>query len=244
DFEPVKAKAAGAGAFPSMPQAVFDELPARLVDSELDRIPEGWRAGSILEEAELISGGTPSTSELAYWEGDIPWASAKDVSQCREPFVIRTERRITARGLEESSTKLIPAWSSVVVARGATTGRMSMFGDEIAMNQTCYALRSRNGADATLYCQLREVIDSFVHAAHGSVFDTITTGTFRSSRVLLPTTALLIALEGKVRPLFELTLSQIRESSKLAEFRDYLLPKLLSGAVRVRTAERAVSEAV
>jgi type I restriction enzyme, S subunit len=234
DFEPVRAKVGGAQSFPGMPQTVFDTLPARLVDSETGAIPDGWRIGPILDHAELISGGTPDTANPSYWGGEIPWASAKDVSQCGQSFLIETERFITPTGLVNSSTKVIPAWSTVIVARGATTGRMAMFGGDIVMNQTCYALRSRIGADASLYCQLRQCVEQLVHAAHGSVFDTITTRTFQTSAVVLPPTDLLLQLEQQIRPLFQGILLQIRESSTLRAIRDALLPKLLSGEVRVR----------
>ena len=53
--------------------------------------------------------------------------------------LITTERTISPRGLDNGATRIIPALSSVVVARGATTGRMTMFGPDMAMNQTCYA---------------------------------------------------------------------------------------------------------
>ena len=49
DFEPVKAKAAGATAFPSMPQPVFDALPTRFVDSEIGPVPEGWEVSALDE---------------------------------------------------------------------------------------------------------------------------------------------------------------------------------------------------
>ena len=232
DFDPVRAKADGRRP-PGLDATIAALFPDAFEDSTLGRIPKGWKNGSILEQANLISGGTPDTGEPGYWDGHIPWASAKDVSQCGQPFLIVTERCITTAGLDNSSTKIVPSWATVVVARGATTGRMTMFGDDIAMNQTCYGLRSRFGADATLYCQMREGIDGLVHAAHGSVFDTITTRTFQTFSLLLPDERLLQAFETRVRPLFENIRVRLRESRTLAALRDGLLPKLLSGEVRV-----------
>ena len=110
--------------------------------TKLPKLTKGWTEGSILEVAKLLSGGTPKTERKDYWNGNIPWASAKDVSQCGQTFLVTTERTITGKGLEESATQLIPTFSTVVVARGATTGRMAMFGHEMAMNQTCYGLDS------------------------------------------------------------------------------------------------------
>jgi type I restriction enzyme S subunit len=205
----------------------------RFVDAAAAKLPKGWREGSILEIAKLLSGGTPKTEREDYWNGNILWASAKDVSQCGQTFLVATERTITAKGLEESSTQVIPACCTVVVARGATTGRMTMFGREMAMNQTCYGLSSTTGNPFALYCLLRSAIDSLLQTAHGSVFDTITTTTFAASKVTLPTQDVFDSFEKAVSPLFQRILANIEESRTLAELRDALLPKLLSGELRV-----------
>ena len=200
DFDPVRAKAEGRDS--GVPQPLADLFPDSFEDSELGEIPMGWGTGSILERATLLSGGTPKTDRADYWEGDIPWASAKDVSQCGQVFLVATERTISDKGLEESATQLIPAFSTVVVARGATTGRMALLGHRMAMNQTCYALASSKRTPFALNCQLRQGIDELVRAAHGSVFDTITTSTFTSARFVLPPGPLVDAFEKLASPLF------------------------------------------
>lgn len=203
------------------------------VDATQSAFPKGWREGSILEVAKLLSGGTPKTEREDYWNGGILWASAKDVSQCGQTFLVTTERTITKKGLEESPTQLIPAFCTVVVARGATTGRMTMFGCEIAMNQTCYALASTTGTPFALYCLFRHAINDLVQTAHGSVFDTITSSTFAASKVVLPAQQVFDAFDKTVTPIFARILSNIKESRTLAALRDALLPKLLSGELRV-----------
>jgi len=231
DFDPVRAKAAGRE--PGLPKPLADLFPDSFEDSELGEIPKRWRVGPILETARLLSGGTPKTDRDEYWSGSIPWASAKDVSQCGDSFLVETERKITARGLEESATQLIPALCSVVVARGATTGRMVILGDAMAMNQTCYALATAVGTPFALYCHLREEIGNLVHAAHGSVFDTITTSTFATSKVVLPPSPVFGEFEKRVDPLFRRVLAGTKGSRTLAALRDTLLPKLISGELRV-----------
>lgn len=231
DFDPVRAKAEGRD--PGLPKSLTDPFPDSFEESELGEIPRGWEVGSILKHAALLSGGTPKTDREDYWNGEIRWASAKDVSQSSTTFLVDTERRITRRGLEESATQMIPALSSVVVARGATTGRMVLFGVEMAMNQTCYALVTTTDTPFALYCRLVHDVDALVHAAHGSVFDTITTNTFASSRVVSPPIDMLRLFERLVAPLFERVLASTHESSALVALRDALLPKLIAGELRV-----------
>jgi len=242
DFDPVRAKAEGRD--PGLPRLLADLFPDSFEDSELGEIPRGWTVGSILDHARLMSGGTPKTTEPRYWDGPIAWASAKDVSQSAGSILVSTERTITTRGLEESATQVIPAFCSVVVARGATTGRMVLFGRDMAMNQTCYALSTTTGTPFALYCRLRKEIDGLVHAAHGSVFDTITTSTFASSRVVLPPRPLLVAFEERIGPFFQRVLESILEAGTLAALRDALLPKLVSGDLRIEDPARFVGGGV
>lgn len=122
DFDPVRSKAEGRE--PGLPA----HYPGSFEVSELGEIPKRWAVCPILEDAQLLSGGTPKTDRAEYWEGDVLWASAKDVSQSPQSFLVDTERHITHNGLEQSATQLIPQFATVVVACGATTGRMVMFG--------------------------------------------------------------------------------------------------------------------
>jgi type I restriction enzyme S subunit len=232
DFDPVRAKAKGeqpAG----MDAGTAALFPGSFEESNTER-PAGWGSGSFLDIAELLSGGTPKTTEPAFWNGDVPWASAQDVSQCGSPFLVRTSRTITSRGVEESATQLIPALSTVVVARGATTGRHAMFGQQMAMNQTCYGLKAKARDDYFLYCFFGSEVGGLVNAAHGSVFDTITTSTFRSSELVVPPAEIRLRFNALVAPVFERILAHLEESRTLATLRDSLLPKLLSGELRVK----------
>jgi type I restriction enzyme S subunit len=111
---------------------------------------------------------------------------------------------------------------------------MIVLGDAMAMNQTCYALATSVGTPFALYCHLREEIGNLVHAAHGSVFDTITTSTFATSKVVLPPRPILKAFEERVDPLFRRILAATKASCTLATLRDALLPKLISGELRIK----------
>jgi type I restriction enzyme S subunit len=208
-------------------------FPVGFQDSPLGRVPKGWSTGSILRQADLLSGGTPKTDVAAYWNGDVPWVSAKDVSQCGDAFLVSTERTITKQGVEESSTKIIPEYATVVVARGATTGRLTMFGHAMAMNQTCYGLRSKVDAPFALYCNVRHFIERLVQGGHGSIFDTITTSTFEATDVLLAPKEVLLAFDKQVTPLFHQVHANLHQSRNLTTLRDTLLPKLLSGELSV-----------
>jgi type I restriction enzyme, S subunit len=240
DFGPVRAKMEGRTPTGLAPE-VAALFPERLNE---EGIPSEWSRQPLLAFARLLSGGTPKTDVADYWDGQVQWASAKDVSQCGDAFLIDTERTITDRGLDESSTRMIPALAIVVVARGATTGRHCMLGYAMAMNQTCYALVSVESRPFWLNCAFQTLVEELVNVAHGSVFDTITTQTFDRATVLVPPDGLRSSFEIFVEPLFRHILCNIEESRILANLRDLLLPKLMSGEVRVRDAEKQISEVV
>ena len=240
NFDPVRIKAAGTD--PDLPANLADLFPDSFEDSELGEIPRGWHVGGLTEYATILSGGTPKTNNPEYWNGPIRWASAKDVSQAKSPFLVKTERSITERGLTESATQIIPAFSTVIVARGATTGRMTLFGRDMAMNQTCYALVSKSHTPFTLYHTLREKIADLVHAAHGSVFDTVTTATFSAARAVVAPLNVMASFEALAAPMHLRILAAVQESQTLTDIRDTLLPKLISGEMRVGDAERIMAE--
>jgi len=87
-------------------------------------------------------------------------------------------------------------------------------------------------------------MDELVHRAHGSIFNTITTNTFQTSRFVLPTVNILREFESRMEPMFRPILARLKKSRTLRAIRDTLLPKLLSGEIRVKDAEYVVEEVV
>ena len=236
DFEPVKAKAAGAASFPSLPQPVFDALPTRFVDSEIGPVPERWEVKALSSVCTLVGGGTPKRSESAYWGGNVPWYSVKDAPSDGEIWVINTSERITDHGLANCAARLVPKGCTIISARG-TVGKLAMAGNAMAFNQSCYGLLPGDGKSfGYLRLLLQAAVAQLQQRTHGSVFDTITRATFDGLIVAKPKGDVVSAFEVVVAPLLDALLASLQESSKLAEMRDYLLPKLLSGQVRVEVA--------
>jgi len=192
--------------------------------------------GKVEDFAKIIGGGTPKTSVDEYWGGDIPWVSVKDLS---DTFVYNTEKTITEKGLQESSTKLIPKHATIVSARG-TVGELSITGRPMAMNQSCYAFYS-NELPFFTYLTLKFSIDTLKKNSHGSVFSTITRETINLLDVPYDPDVC-SDFEKKVDSLFFQIDSNIRENMILTQTRDYLLPRLLSGEIEVREAEEQVEE--
>ena len=203
------------------------------MDSELGAVPAGWETGVLDDAIEILSGGTPRTSVPSYWNGDIPWYTAKDAPLLSDVFVMDTERRISQSGLENSPAKILPMGTTIITARG-TVGRLALLGVPMAMNQTCYGVRGASGySDYFTYWNVRNTVANLQARTHGTIFDTITRATFKVAEAVLPPVALTQAFESAASPFMQRILGNLRESRALAAERDALLPKLVSGEVRV-----------
>lgn len=234
DFEPVKSKVAGQSSFPGMTPAAFAKLADRMIDSARGPLPEGWAVQTLSQTCRIISGGTPKRSEAAYWGGDIPWFSVKDAPPHGAPWVYFTNESISEAGLKRSAATLVPVGCTIISARG-TVGRLGLVARPMAFNQSCYGLLPKNGDSYRhLYLLLSEVVGELKQRSHGSVFDTITRQTFDTVNVVYPPSEILAEFERVAAPWFDLLLALSKESSKLSDLRDYLLPRLLGATVRVK----------
>jgi type I restriction enzyme, S subunit len=145
-----------------------------------------WKEYKLSDLMEIIGGGTPKTSILEYWGGDIPWLSVTDFNNGRK-YCFDTEKTITERGLKESSTKILKKGQIIISARG-TVGVISMLGRDMAFNQSNYGLVANQliTNNEYLYYLLKHNIPNFVSNAYGAVFDTITKETFNQLIVSIP----------------------------------------------------------
>ena len=140
DFGPVKAKAAGATAFPGMPPETFATLPNTLKDSPLGPVPQGWEVKPIGEVVTVRGGGTPSTKDNAYWDdGKHWWATPKDLSSLQHPVLLSTERRITDAGVAKISSGVLPI-DTVLLSSRAPVGYLALAKVPTAINQGFIAI--------------------------------------------------------------------------------------------------------
>lgn len=237
DFEPVKAKAAGATAFPSMPQEVFAALPTRFVDSNIGPVPEGWEVRAIGDVVTAKGGGTPSTKNAEYWDGgEHCWATPKDMSRLAHPVLLDTERRITDAGVSSISSGILPV-GSVLMSSRAPVGYLAIAGVPTAINQGFIAMVCDGPLPPTFVLNWAFAsLDSIKAHASGTTFPEISKKNFRPLPVVVPTPDVIAAYRVAADPLFDLLTACVKETEQLAAMRDYLLPKLLSGQVRMEVA--------
>ena len=196
---------------------------------ELRLSPELWPAVPFCETVEILSGGTPSTSQASYWGGSIPWYSVADAPSPGDVFVTQTGKTVTREGIDNSAAQVVHELTTIISARG-TVGRCALTGRDMAFNQSCFGLRPADhvGYYFTYFSTLR-IVDELQQSAHGSVFSTITRPNFARVHVPQPPADLVAAFEARVRPLMMRIRSNVDESRALQTTRDSLLPRLIGG---------------
>jgi len=223
DFDPVRAKLDGR-------QPVgLDHATAALFPEHLDdHIPKGWKFGTIQDCCvQIQNGGTPRRNEPRFWDGGIiPWLASGEV---RQSIITATESFITEEGLEESSAKWVPAFSTVVALYGATAGQISFTSCNLTTNQAVCALIPKEDYAFFNYFTMCEATAELENKAVGSAQQNISKGIVEETKVVLPPQAVVERFTAMVRPLFERWICNLNQSRTLATLRDGLLPKLLSG---------------
>jgi type I restriction enzyme S subunit len=243
DFDPVRATIKGHE--PSLPKPLADLFPACLVDSELGEIPEGWEVALAGNVFGVAIGKTPPRKEHHWFSTDpqdVPWMSIKDLGQTGA-FIAEVSEYLTPAAVERFRVRRIPD-GTVVLSFKLTIGRVSITDGEMLSNEAIAHFLPRGEtflSSAYLYCYLRQ-FDYESLGSTSSIATAVNSDSVRAIPVLVPSEKVHEAFLRAVWPSFLRLRGLQRESRALAALRDALLPKLISGEVRVRDCEHVLAE--
>jgi type I restriction enzyme S subunit len=238
DFDPVRAKIEGrwqrGQSLPGLPAHLYDLFPARLVDSELGEIPEGWEVGRVDDEFDLTMGQSPPGETYNETGEGMPFYQGRADFGARFP-----KRRVYCT----APTRLARKNDTLISVR-APVGDINMAGDDCAIGRGVAAARHKSGSRSYTYqfmLGLEEVFARF--EAEGTVFGSISKKDFHAIPCLVSPLAVVRAFEALLEPVDSRIEMLARETETLAALRDALLPKLISGEIRVKDAERFLKTA-
>jgi type I restriction enzyme, S subunit len=221
------------GAKHYMSQEVFAQLPDSFQDSELGQIPKGWEHIPIGEMVEVVGGGTPSTKNSDYWEGgDNAFCTPKDMSGLVFPVLLETDRHLTHTGVYKISSGQLPI-GTVILSSRAPIGYLALTEIPITINQGIIAMQTGKIPNIYILLWTEANIDVIKNRAGGSTFAEISKRHFRPIPALRPDDFILKAFGDLTRLYFEMITSKEHESCAISKLRDILLPKLISGELRV-----------
>lgn len=226
NFGPTRAKMEGRDT--GLPAEVAALFPARLVESELGEVPEGWEVGTVGECFYLTMGQSPPSSTYNEHGEGLPFF------QGRTDFGFRYPEN---RKFCTAPTRIAQPEDTLVSVR-APVGDINMAWEQCCIGRGVAALRHKLGSSSFTYYAagaLQRAIQQYEHT--GTVFGAINKQQFEEMPTIEPTSDVVDAfgtfalqLDGRIR-------SNVAESRTLAALRDALLPKLVSGKLRVTQLE-------
>jgi len=237
DFDPVHAKQQGR-APEGMSESTAALFPDSFEESELGLVPRGWKVAPIGDVVESVGGGTPNTKELSYWDGGVHcWTTPKDLSGIQAPVLLTTERKLTDKGLAKVSSGLLPAGSLLLSSR-APIGYLAIAQVPMAINQGYIGMLPNSKLPPLFmlfWC--RQNMEIIKGRANGSTFMEISKKAFRPIPAVVPPASVIDEFMQAAGVMFERIVSNEQQAQTLGTLRDTLLPRLISGQLRLPDLE-------
>ena len=220
--------------FPDQNDKPYKSSGGKMVYSpELKReIPEGWGVAKVEDIAQTGSGGTPKSTNVSYYSnGEIPWINSGELEQT---VITSTSNFITEEGLNNSSAKLFPSGTILVAMYGATAGKVSFLTFEASTNQAICAIML---TDIRMRYYLKNVIEDLyqylVKLSTGSARDNLSQDMIKNIKVVIPSNDILDRFYDFSNNIIKEITKKQQENEQLTQLRDWLLPMLMNGQVKV-----------
>ena len=238
DFGPTRAKAEGRA--PYLAPELWDLFPDALDD---EGKPVGWRSDFLGALFKVSIGRTPPRKEKQHF---VPggsgrtWLSIKTMGNI-QTFALASAEDLTLDAVKQFRVPLIPA-GTVLVSFKLTVGRVAIAATEMHSNEAIAHLVENHEtpiANVFTYCFMKD-FDYDRLSSTSSIATAVNSKTIKAIEMIVPDSATHTAFVAIVKPLFDQILCNLRESDSLSATRNILLPKLMSGEIRLPEAEKTV----
>ena len=198
-----------------------------------DGVPEGWERKKIAEVCETVGGGTPSTKVSDYWAGDITWVVPTDVTRNDCLVLLDSERKITEKGLRESSAQLVPA-NTILMTSRASVGFFALMDVEVCTNQGFINIIPHD-EEMRMYLlfNLMSRAPEIRSNAKGTTYPEISKGRFRQMDIIIPSESLVFEFRRLAGDIIRQVRCLKQEILQLTQACDLLLPRLVDGKIRL-----------
>ena len=232
DFDPVRAKMRGEKPV-GMDDLTAALFPDSMEESELGEIPAGWTVRSVGEIFDVKGGGTPKTSNVEFWDGDIHWLTPKDLARTKSTVSLSSSRRITMAGLATITSGLLPV-GTVLLSSRAPIGYVTICEVPTAINQGFIALPANEGFPPLFnFFWLKANLEEILNRAGGTTFPEISKKSFREIPFVVPDPRVVEAYANVATPIEAQLVELHKQTEALTGIRDSLLPRLISGELQV-----------
>ena len=200
----------------------------------VDGVPEGWNVFHISDICDTIGGGTPSTKVKEYYQnGSIPWVTPTDITKNDSLVLLDTATKITNEGLNHSSAKIVPPGTILMTSR-ASVGFFAICDFPVCTNQGFISCVSyQHNMQMYLLYNLLHRVDEIRRKAGGSTYLEISKKTFREFKIIVPDITVLTLFQASAEKSIEQMRILSKQIIKLKQARNRLLPKLISGEIKI-----------
>lgn len=220
--------------FPNEKGKPYKKSGGKIIESELGEIPEGWEVGIIKDiSKEVICGKTPPTKDDKNYGNYMPFITIPDMHN--NTYIIKTERYLSDKGVNTQVNKTIPE-NSICVSCIATVGLVSLTSEKSQTNQQINSIIPKDNISSYwVYFYMKNISNIIInYASGGTTTLNLNKSLFEKINIIIPEISLLIKFNNSVKSIFDtIKLNQI-ENQKLAGIRDSILPKLMSGEIRIK----------
>jgi len=219
--------------FPDEQGNPYKSSGGEMVDSELGEIPKGWNVKQIQDIGRIVCGKTPSTKEKENYGIDFPFITIPDMHD--QIFVVKSDRKLSSVGANTQINKILPPFT-ICVSCIATPGLISITTESSFTNQQinsiiCYDANSPFFIYLTMKLKSEQIK---AMGLGGTATLNLNTGEFSRIALIVPPNPLMKEFHNIIEAVFQKILINSNEMIILSLMRDSLLPRLMSGKIRVR----------
>ncbi|MDC0183754.1 restriction endonuclease subunit S [Candidatus Poseidoniales archaeon] len=226
EFNPVRTKEAG-----GIPYGVNEEtaelFPNSFEESKFGPIPKGWEWCELGDSISVVGGGTPSTKNPMFWDGEYNWTSPNDLSKSKSIIMLETEKTITKEGLKKISSGLLPV-NTVLMSSRAPIGYLAITKIPVAINQGYIAIPPKTAFSPYFMASwIKFNLPLIEGYASGATFPEISKKEFRKLPLLMPPPEIVREFNNRAKALYDQVESCLRTSNSVAHLKDILTPRLV-----------------
>lgn len=217
----------------------------KFVDSELGKIPEGWKVVHADEVYNINIGKTPPRKESIWFSNsessNVQWVSISDMGNCGA-FIGNSKEYLTQNAINKFNIIIVPK-DTILLSFKLTIGRVAIAQKELTTNEAIARFYLP-------YSQFREftylTLKNYDYSKLGStssIATAVNSRIIKGMKILLPTNGHIKNFSAIVKPIFDLMESYSNEINRLSQFRDTLLPRLMSGELKITDiADKSLNE--
>lgn len=194
------------------------------------QVPKTWINGVLGDFVEIKRGGSPRPIQNFLSDSGFHWLKISDATGISSPFINEIKEYIIEAGLKKT---VYLKSGSLVLSNSATPGLPKILDIDTCIHDGWLYFPSSKFSNEYLYLYFKHIRDNLIALGNGSVFTNLKTDILKNYPTYLPTEDVLKKFDELAQLIFSMILSKTREIKRLAEIRDTLLPKLMSGELDV-----------